>query len=216
MENISTHSHRKYLKRGRSLWKSLESLESKVLLDGEDPFDLLSAIDTGAAVPVITVDAGQSTPGASWLTPSAIRNWYGYNSVSFGHGTITGDGAGQTIAIIDWGHDPRIGSDLAAFDSQFSYSASTSSFFAVYAQIGTTNGFDLASNISAAFCRRTHTRIMAQVFRAKSVWTWNGHMGSRHPRKLLWSKPTTAFPRQIVSRMQLRLQSSFLACRLYP
>jgi|GEM_PF-5800135 len=86
----------------------LEALESRTLFDGE----VVTPIDVGASAPISSVDAAQSSPGASWLTPAAIRGWYGYNGVSFKNGTVTGDGTGQTIAIIDWGYDANIGSDL--------------------------------------------------------------------------------------------------------
>ena len=44
-----------------------------------------------------------------------IRQAYGANHVMFG--SVTGNGAGQTIAIIDAYNQPNITSDLAAFDS---------------------------------------------------------------------------------------------------
>ncbi len=92
-------------------------------------------------------------PGASWLTPASIRSWYGFNNVTFSNGTITGDGSGQTIAIIDWGDDPSIGDDLDVFDQQYGVSnaggtpslyaqyGASSSFLTVYAQNGTTSQF---------------------------------------------------------------------------
>jgi len=51
-------------------------------------------------------------PSGSGLTPSQIRHAYGLDQ-------ITGDGTGQTIAIIGAYHNPSIFSDLQTFDQQF-------------------------------------------------------------------------------------------------
>ena len=51
------------------------------------------------------------------MTPAQIRTAYGISSISIG--SITGNGAGQTIAIIDAYNDPNIVSDLHQFDLQF-------------------------------------------------------------------------------------------------
>ena len=68
--------------------------------------------------------------------------------MTFSNGTITGDGSGQTIAIIDWGHDANIGSDLDAFDTYYGVSGgSSSTFLTVYAQSTADNLFHLASSI---------------------------------------------------------------------
>jgi subtilase family serine protease len=55
------------------------------------------------------------------LSPSQVTTAYGLNQINFG--SAAGNGAGQTIAIIDAFFDPNIGSDLARFDSQFGLSA---------------------------------------------------------------------------------------------
>ena len=55
-------------------------------------------------------------------TPSDIRSAYGINKITFAGG-LTGDGSGQTIAIIDAYNSPTIVSDLATFDSRFGLSA---------------------------------------------------------------------------------------------
>ena len=64
----------------------------------------------------------------SLLTPDQIRTAYGINNIQF-PGSITGDGSGQTIAIIAQGNDPYLidssdtanfpGSDLGLFDSKY-------------------------------------------------------------------------------------------------
>jgi hypothetical protein len=50
-------------------------------------------------------------------TPSQIAAAYGLDQVTFG--SIVGDGAGQTIAIIDAYNDPTIQNDLRGFDTAF-------------------------------------------------------------------------------------------------
>ncbi len=110
--------------------------------------------------------AVQASPGAAWLTPASIRNFYGINSMGFlddsfsgEPGLIRGDGTGQTIAIIDWGHDPNIAADLDHFDQQFNvdgqgatpslytqYGASAN-FLTTYAQSSADSQFYLASAI---------------------------------------------------------------------
>ena len=68
---------------------------------------------------------GSSTPNGAPIVPSTLRSAYGLNNVSFTTptGTITGNGAGQTIAIVDVGSDPDIAADLATFDSYYNLPA---------------------------------------------------------------------------------------------
>jgi subtilase family serine protease len=58
------------------------------------------------------------------LTPAQVRAAYGFSAVSFGG--IVGNGAGQTIAIVDAYNDPSITSDLAKFDQTFGLAAPAS------------------------------------------------------------------------------------------
>ncbi len=56
------------------------------------------------------------------VSPAQLRQAYGINQISFagpGGTTVTGDGAGQTIAIVEEGEDPTLGADLATFDQYF-------------------------------------------------------------------------------------------------
>jgi hypothetical protein len=68
-------------------------------------------------------------------TPAQIRHAYGYDNVAFNNGAITGDGNGQTVAIIDAYYDPNIVSDLHQFDAQFGLADPT---FNVINQLGQT------------------------------------------------------------------------------
>jgi subtilase family serine protease len=70
------------------------------------------------ALPVAPLFQGTTPTGYS---PSQIRSAYGLNQISFG--SVSGTGAGQTIAIIDAYFDPNIRSDLATFDAQYGLSA---------------------------------------------------------------------------------------------
>jgi hypothetical protein len=58
-----------------------------------------------------------STASPTGLTPAQVRHAYGIDQVMFG--TIQGDGAGQTIAIIDTYDYPTMTTDLHAFDVAF-------------------------------------------------------------------------------------------------
>jgi hypothetical protein len=96
-----------------------ESLETR---------QLLSAGGSGTSIDqVIAQPAIQAIPfvsnGPSGYSPQQIQNAYGVNQIKFPIGTLTGDGTGQTIAIIDAYNDPNIASDLAKFDAQYGLSA---------------------------------------------------------------------------------------------
>jgi len=69
------------------------------------------------------------------FSPADIRQAYGIDAVTFG--AVAGDGTGQTIAIISVYNDPKIKSDLIAFDRQFGISDPPK--FTVIAQDGTSN-----------------------------------------------------------------------------
>lgn len=53
------------------------------------------------------------------FTPAQIRHAYGFDNITFSNGSIVGNGAGQTIAIVDAYDDPFIFSDLHHFDQTF-------------------------------------------------------------------------------------------------
>ncbi len=63
-----------------------------------------------------TTTLNSATPAG--LSPAQVKTAYGVNQA-----TVTGTGAGQTIAIIDGYNDPNIASDLAKFDAQYGLSA---------------------------------------------------------------------------------------------
>jgi hypothetical protein len=66
--------------------------------------------------------SGFSQAPATGFTPSELAGAYGLNSIKFtssGGLTVTGDGSGETIALIEVDHDPSIQSDLARFDAKY-------------------------------------------------------------------------------------------------
>jgi subtilase family serine protease len=90
----------------RSTWESLE------------PRQLLSAslADT-LLTPNITLSPSATTSTPKGYTPAQIKKAYGFSSISFSG--VTGDGTGQTIAIVDAFNDPNISSDLAKFSTTY-------------------------------------------------------------------------------------------------
>ncbi|MHB1558350.1 MAG: DUF4082 domain-containing protein [Isosphaeraceae bacterium] len=96
--------------RPRSLVFLVESLEGR---------SLLSTLP--AASPMFVVDSigpyGGGSPGGGY-TPAQIQQAYGISS-------SLGNGAGETIAIVDAYDDPNIQSDLNTFDAQFGLPAVT-------------------------------------------------------------------------------------------
>jgi fibronectin-binding autotransporter adhesin len=111
------------------LWAAIELLEPRRLFS------------TGGIAPDLETVADAPSPIGSALVPSAIRNWYGFNSIS-------ANGSTQAIAIIDWGNDANIVSDLNTFDSQ--YGISGSGTLTVYAQNSTNGTFQVASSLSSS------------------------------------------------------------------
>jgi len=66
--------------------------------------------------------AGEIPLFSGQATPAQLRQAYGINQIRFttpqGQ-TVTGDGSGQTIAIVEEGVDPTLGADLKTFDQHF-------------------------------------------------------------------------------------------------
>jgi hypothetical protein len=96
-----------------------EHLEQRQLLAVDSAVSSLAG--TAAAVDLVVLP--QASTGPSGYSPQQIEGAYGINGITFSGGTKTGDGAGQTIAIVDAYNDPNIASDLARFDSEFGLSA---------------------------------------------------------------------------------------------
>ncbi len=97
---------------------SFEQLESRTLLSA-------STLATLSAQPLLAVSPQVTSTVPYGYTPAQIRHAYGFDQVSFTNSgkTVQGNGAGQTIAIVDAYSDPNIVADLNAFDSQFGLAA---------------------------------------------------------------------------------------------
>src|SRR3954453_15052519 len=96
----------------RSCPLSLERLEERLTMSAS-----VGSLHAGAIPHLASMKkpGGSSTPYG--MTPSDIRTAYGFNNISFNG--VVGDGAGQTIAIVDARHDPTIVNDLHVFDQTF-------------------------------------------------------------------------------------------------
>ncbi len=128
--------------RPRARRPALESLETRItpVVIAPTPFDAAIPIVAYPAVRGLvdsnaysTAPSGVSSPARVTgstspvgLTPQQVRNAYGINGIAFG--SITGNGAGQTIAIVDAYDDPYLvgtsspnfaTSDLGRFDQAF-------------------------------------------------------------------------------------------------
>jgi subtilase family serine protease len=107
----------------------MEGLESRLLLSAA-PFatpEFLLYRRSGVLAP-----AASTAPVG--LSPSTIRQAYGIDEAVFG--SVTGNGSGQTIAIVDAYNDPNIVADLHAFDAAFGLANPPS--FTVIGQNGST------------------------------------------------------------------------------
>jgi hypothetical protein len=87
---------------------ALEALESRDLLNFT-PMSVLEPVNGGIGP--------QSTPAPTGYTPAQMRHAYGIDQISFNG--VTGDGTGETIAIVDAYRQPNIASDLHQFDLAF-------------------------------------------------------------------------------------------------
>jgi hypothetical protein len=85
-----------------------------------------ASLTAGTVAPLETISPAGGNGSPVGYTPQQIRTAYGFDQIAFG--SITGDGAGQTIAIVDAYDDPGLvdssatnfsTSDLAEFDRQF-------------------------------------------------------------------------------------------------
>jgi len=93
----------------------VETLESRRLLS--------AALDVAMHPDDIIIsphDSSGSTPQG--YSPQQISQAYAFNQVSL-TGGVTGDGSGQTIAIVDAYNDPNIQADLGVFDAQYGLAA---------------------------------------------------------------------------------------------
>lgn len=115
---------------------SCEILEARQLLS-ISVFPAAGAGGGGPAAvivqPGVSVTPFGSSGNPAGLSPTQVKTAYGVNQIAF-NGTVTGNGAGQSIAIIDAYYDPSIASNLATFDAQYGLAAPPS--FTQYVESG--------------------------------------------------------------------------------
>jgi hypothetical protein len=90
----------------------LEPLESRQLLSAS----LLGELQNIVVTPASQSATAAAVNGIDGYTPAQIRKAYGFDKIRLANG-ITGDGAGQTIAIVTAYNDPKIASDVHTFDA---------------------------------------------------------------------------------------------------
>jgi subtilase family serine protease len=112
---------------------ALEQLETRNLLSATTSSTIAPPLVSAASTqsdpntaimqPFLTI-LPMGGPGSAPYSPSQIANAYGFNKITFNTGsqTIQGNGAGQTIAIVDAYADPSISRDLHTFDQTFGLS----------------------------------------------------------------------------------------------
>ncbi len=106
-------------RRSHKIRPDCEWLEGRSLLSADTATATVAQLTAQTSLQVLAVNS--TTP--TGLTPEQILKAYGISGITFSGGTISGDGAGQTIAIVDAYNDPNISSDLAAFDAEYGLSS---------------------------------------------------------------------------------------------
>ena len=97
-----------------------------LLIEPLESRQLLSSSATEIVSPSLIIDAAAKSSASTiaGYTPAEIESAYGISSIKFDG--VTGNGAGQTIAIVDAYSDPNIASDLSVFDKEFGLAAAPS------------------------------------------------------------------------------------------
>ncbi|MDD4891210.1 MAG: S53 family peptidase, partial [Phycisphaerae bacterium] len=114
-------SLRQLFQRAAAKLTSRQPADAGLLIEPLEPRTLLSVAPVMTPNFLIHRPTPTMGPAASisptGLTPSQVRQAYGFKNTMFG--SIVGDGTGQTIAIVDAYNDPTIQADLHAFDVTF-------------------------------------------------------------------------------------------------
>src|SRR5580704_16985456 len=158
---------------------SIESLEDRLLLSASfaTPGFVIEghgAIASGSS----RGDSPNVTPANSGpITPAQMQQAYGVNQISFGG--VTGNGAGQTIAIVDAYNDPNIVAAANSFDTQFSlqqFNVSGGPTFQVLNENGGTslpgnsavNGWDVEESLDVEWAHSIAPEANVILFEANS------------------------------------------------
>ncbi len=114
--------------RGLLYVPAFEALEPRRLLSASKStaahkahtnYTVLQTAGMTAASTSSSTSPAATNPTGTGLTPAQVRQAFGVDQITFSGG-VTGDGTGQTIAIVDAFDDPNIQSDLDTFDAAFS------------------------------------------------------------------------------------------------
>jgi subtilase family serine protease len=100
----------------RRRWLKFESLEARWVLSAT-----IGSIDQVVTPNLDNISPLAVSSSPIGLTPAQVKSAYGFSSVNFG--SVVGNGAGQTIAIVDAYNDPNVASDLTKFDQTFGLAA---------------------------------------------------------------------------------------------
>ncbi len=109
--------------RGACPCRSSQRRSLKPRIDDLEPRELLSTASPWARTTFLVQSFAGGGPPSGAFTPAQIAKAYGFSGISFNG--VAGNGAGQTIAIVDAYDDPKIQTDLNTFDSQFGLPATT-------------------------------------------------------------------------------------------
>jgi subtilase family serine protease len=111
--------------RARFVRPQLEILEDRVVPSADPSGGFAGYATPGVEVAnpgAVSSLGGPGQPGGSGqpggFSPQQIRHAYGFDGITFNGGTA-GNGAGQTIAIVDAYSQPNIANDLAVFDQTY-------------------------------------------------------------------------------------------------
>ena len=102
-------------RRARRLEPACEFLDDRHLLSTDVASAALAQLIAQPGVEVLSVTSTSPTG----YSPAEIRAAYGIDEITFSDGTVSGDGAGETIAIVNAYSDPNIAADLATFDAEY-------------------------------------------------------------------------------------------------
>lgn len=111
--------------------------------------------------PVVATPFLATSPGG--YSPTQIRHAYGFDQ-------ITGDGTGQTIAIVDAYGNPNVVNDLSVFSSTYGLPAATISVYYPKGKPSTTNsGWALETNLDVQWAHAIAPGAKIAVVVAKSA-----------------------------------------------
>src|SRR5580704_11467000 len=113
-------SRERHPARRARLGRRFDGLTFRTAVEMLEPRRMLSAQSVSPAIvptyrllanSTTPADTGLTAPASNAYTPTEILTAYSYAGITFSNGTVQGNGAGQTIAIVDAYNDPGIITD---------------------------------------------------------------------------------------------------------